>query len=143
MMKKLRIALATASVVAATGATALIGAGAANAAGNGGAWVSGRDVQVGTGNGSIGTCPLGDFCMYTGTGYTGTMFAFGHCENYSLSQWNGNGSWVNNQTVGNSYSTYAKVLGASGQQIDSLSPYAPYWNASYNWSPAWGVKPCG
>ena len=140
---KLRRSLFTASVLVATGATALLGAGSAYASGNGGAWVSGRDVTVGSGDGSIYTCPLGDVCMYTGTGYTGTMFAFGHCEVYSLSNWDGYGSWVNNQTVGNSYSTYARVYGASGNVIDSLSPYAPYWNASYNWEPAWSVQPCG
>lgn len=140
---KMRSMLATASVLAATGATALLGAGAAHAAGNGGASVSGRDVTVGTGNGSISTCPWEDLCMYTGTNYTGKMFAFGHCEIYSLSNWNGAGSWVNNQSVGNSYSTYATVYGASGQKIDSLSPYSPYWNGNYNWAPAWSVKPCG
>jgi|GEM_PF-4287562 len=70
--------LATASVLAATGATALLGAGAAHAAGNGGASVSGRDVTVGTGNGTIST-----------------------------------------------------------------SPYSPYWNANYNWAPAWSIQPCG
>ena len=37
--------------------------------------------------------------MYTGTDYTGKMFAFGHCEVYNLSNWNGAGSWVNNQSV--------------------------------------------
>ena len=143
MMNKLRMALATASVVAATGATALLGAGAAHAAGNDNASVSGRDVSVGWGDGTINTCPSGDICMYTGTNYTGKVFKFGHCERYSLSNWNGYGSWVNNQTVGNSYSTYALVLNQSRQTIDKLTPYYPWWNPSYNWAPAWYVQPCG
>src|SRR2546423_9194707 len=90
MIRKLRTALATASVMAAVGTTALLGAGAAHAAGNNdNAAVYGRDVFVGWGNGPIGTCPLGDFCTYTKPGFTGKMFAFGHCEVYDLPHSNG------------------------------------------------------
>jgi hypothetical protein len=143
MMNKLRMALATASVVAATGATALLGAGAAHASGNDNASVSGRDVSVGWGDGTTNTCPSGDICMYTNTNYTGKMFAFGHCEVYSLANWNGYGSWVNNQTLGNAYNTDARVLNRSHGEIDRLSAHYPWWGPNYYWVPAWYVQPCG
>src|SRR2546423_119431 len=144
MIRKLRTALATASVMAAVGTTALLGAGAAHAAGNNdNAAVYGRDVYVGWGNGTIGTCPLGDFCMYTKPGFTGKMFAFGHCEVYDLAHWNGYGSWVNYQTVPDDYVTDARVTDENGREIDRLSAEDSWWNGYYNWAPAWDVQPCG
>lgn len=82
-------------------------------------------------------CPYGDFCMFTGTGFTGSQFNLYTCGTYDLSNWNGNGSYDNNQTPG----TAAKMLDRNYNVIDT-TPGAYWLQSTYDWTPVWHVVPC-
>ena len=150
MKKRFRTA-AGALLGAATVATAMIsGAGSAFAGTNNSANVSGGVVHR-------GYCNVGDFCIYTGAGLTGTVFGLPNCGTYSLSNWNGVGSWRNNQTglLTVDYNLNALVEGVNHNR---LSVYNNFPNSTYNgwydsaqligwgdidFAPVWYVQPCG
>ncbi|MER5462162.1 hypothetical protein ABT010_15995 [Streptomyces sp. NPDC002668] len=82
-------------------------------------------------------CPYENFCMWTGTSFTGTQFNLWKCQTYDLSNWNGPGSWSNNQTPG----TRARFLDR-GYNTIYTTPGAYANNGNYNWAPVWHVIPC-
>ncbi|MFK4222367.1 hypothetical protein [Streptomyces sp. NPDC019890] len=87
--------------------------------------------------GTRAACPYENFCMWTGTGFTGTQFNLWKCGTYDLSNWNGPGSWSNNQTPG----TRARFLDR-GYNTIYTTPGAYANSAYYNWTPVWHVVPC-
>lgn len=86
---------------------------------------------------SARACPYENFCMYTGTNYTGTQFNLWQCQTYDLSNWNYPGSWINNQTPG----TRARFLDRNYNTIYT-TPGAYSYSSYYNWAPVWHVIPC-
>ncbi|MEE1753652.1 peptidase inhibitor family I36 protein [Streptomyces sp. SP18CS02] len=82
-------------------------------------------------------CPAQNFCMFTGTNFTGAQFNLYRCGSYALSNWNGYGSWINNQTPG----TRARFQDQNRSTIYT-TPGAYSASSSYNWSPVWYVIPC-
>ncbi|MCX4822644.1 hypothetical protein OG883_22640 [Streptomyces sp. NBC_01142] len=87
--------------------------------------------------GTRAACPYENFCMWTGTGFTGTQYNLWQCQTYALSNWNGPGSWSNNQTPG----TRARFLDRYRNTIYT-TPGAYANNGNYNWAPVWYVVPC-
>ena len=74
--------------------------------------------------------------MWTGSNFTGKVFRLYYCQTYALSNWNGIGSYWNNQTG----SATPKLLRQDGSvartgAVQELS-------TSYNFAPIWYVKPC-
>ncbi|MFI1353346.1 peptidase inhibitor family I36 protein [Streptomyces sp. NPDC020898] len=92
---------------------------------------------VGTRAAAAWECSYEYFCMYRGQNGTGNRLALYNCQNYALSNWEGLGSWWNNQTPG----TRAQFKNQSGGVIFT-TPGASSWDGSYNWTPVWYVKPC-
>jgi hypothetical protein len=45
-------------------------------------------------------CPPGYFCLYTGGNGNGVEFKLYECRTYALNNWNGIGSYTNNNTGG-------------------------------------------
>ncbi|MBT2390766.1 hypothetical protein J7E87_15380 [Streptomyces sp. ISL-1] len=90
-----------------------------------------------TGAKTARACPYENFCMYTGTNYTGTQFNLWRCQTYDLSNWNYPGSWINNQTPG----TRARFLDRNYNTIYT-TPGAYSYSSYYNWAPVWHVIPC-
>jgi hypothetical protein len=129
---KARIAL----VAAAAAAVASVAAPSAAMAGpndNNNASVAG----VSAGNPNDG-CGVGYFCLYTGPTYTGRVFRLFHCQTYSLANWNGVGSWINNNSGG----AHAQIQGQSHNTITDTDPVNNWFNGSYDMKPAWYVKAC-
>ncbi|MEV6393830.1 peptidase inhibitor family I36 protein [Streptomyces sp. NPDC051907] len=87
--------------------------------------------------GAMADCPYEDFCMFTGTDFTGDQFNLWQCGTYDLQNWNGPGSWINNQTPG----TQAQFLDQAGTVID-VTPGAYSDSPYYDWAPVWHVVPC-
>jgi len=94
-------------------------------------------IGVAAGNPADG-CPLGYFCMYTGATYTGRVYRLFHCTTYSLNQWNGVGSWINNNSGG----AHALIQDQNHRTLVDSDPNSNWFNGSYNWKPAWFVKAC-
>ncbi|MFC4609919.1 hypothetical protein ACFO9E_19200 [Streptomyces maoxianensis] len=90
-----------------------------------------------TGAKTARACPYENFCMYTGTNYSGTQFNLWRCQTYDLSNWNYPGSWINNQTPG----TRARFLDRNYNTIYT-TPGAYSYSSYYNWAPVWHVIPC-
>jgi|tagenome__1003787_1003787.scaffolds.fasta_scaffold20951979_4 hypothetical protein len=127
---KLRIALAglCAAAVAAVGAPApaLAGANDNNAAG-----------VVGVASVPAGYfCGQGYFCLWTGSNWSGRQYQLYYCRTYSLTQWNGIGSWLNNNTGGK----HARILDQSHRTLVDSAPGT--YNHAYNFKPAWYVTAC-
>jgi hypothetical protein len=81
-------------------------------------------------------CEAGHFCLWTGSDWSGRQFQLYYCRTYSMTQWNGVGSWWNNNTGG-----------ARGQILDQnrrvlINPAPGAYNHAYNFKPAWFVTPC-
>jgi hypothetical protein len=104
---------------------------------------SGNRVYGTSANGDKWQCPYESFCVWTGTGYSGTMFALPKCGEYDIYNWLGYGSWANDQTPG----TQAHLYGSN------YSYWAPgsYWQNGvyYMWSfgnqnfyPVDHIRPC-
>lgn len=131
---KARIALAGlfAAVIAAVAAPTAAHAGPND---NNSATVSG----VTPVNATFADCPAGNFCLYTQPGYQGKMFKLYHCRTYSLANWNGNGSWWNNNTGG----AHALIQDQNHRTLVNTAPYpGNYFDYEYNFKPAWFVKAC-
>ncbi|WP_441248182.1 peptidase inhibitor family I36 protein [Kitasatospora sp. McL0602] len=95
-------------------------------------WLPGH---AAAGNGGA-DCPYTDLCMYTGPYYTGTRFDLHHCATYDLSNWNGIGSYVNNQTP----NTWAVFQDANHRAFLMALSYVGDYDR--DWTPAWYVVPC-
>ena len=91
-------------------------------------------------SGRPGLCDVGNFCIYTGPNYTGKVFQLYHCRSYSLSNWNGIGSWFNNNSGG----AHAYILDRKGNTLVDSGPNIGqnFYDDSYNFKPAWFVKAC-
>ncbi|MFG3494156.1 hypothetical protein [Streptomyces sp. NPDC047928] len=87
--------------------------------------------------GARASCPYENFCMFTGTYYSGTQFNLWKCQSYALSHWNSSGSWINNQTPG----TRARFQDRNRNTIYT-TPGAYAESPDYNWVPVWYVVPC-
>ncbi|MEV8525141.1 peptidase inhibitor family I36 protein [Streptomyces sp. NPDC052000] len=83
-------------------------------------------------------CTPGYFCIYTGTDYTGTMFRMYHCQEYNLNNWNGVGSWINDNTGG----AHALIQDRNYNTLVDTDPTNNWYNGSYDFAPAWHVKAC-
>ncbi|MFD9059918.1 peptidase inhibitor family I36 protein [Kitasatospora purpeofusca] len=124
------VALAGAATLALTPTTA----GATTTGNNDGASVGG--VQGHPADPTNWDCAAGNVCLYTGTGWQGTRFDLFYYQTYSLANWNGAGSWFNNQTGG----AFMKITDASGHTI--RSSYAVSREGSFDFNPAWYVTLC-
>lgn len=127
---KLRIALAG-IVAAAIAAVAAPTAAQAGPNDNNDARVAGVSSVAAT-----EWCPEAHFCIYTGRDYTGRMFKLFRCQTYSLSNWNGVGSWWNR----NSDNAHAYILDQNRRRLVDSAPYT--FNGAYNFKPAWYVTAC-
>ncbi len=92
---------------------------------------------VGTRAAAAWECSYEYFCMYRGQNGTGDRLALYNCRDYALSDWEGLGSWWNNQTPG----TRAQLKDQNRNVVTTTLPASSY-NPSYNWTPIWYVKPC-
>ncbi|MFI5528449.1 hypothetical protein ACIA8O_07775 [Kitasatospora sp. NPDC051853] len=100
---------------------------------NAGAWVTGGTVH--------NYCGVGDFCIYTGMLYSGRVFGLPNCTDYALHEWNGLGSYRNNQTPAD-YSIDAQFKDAAGNVI-GYGWYQMEAEAAINFKPVYYVRPCG
>ncbi|WP_162952655.1 peptidase inhibitor family I36 protein [Streptomyces hundungensis] len=97
-------------------------------------------------------CTPGYFCIYTGANYTGTMFRMYHCVEYHLNNWDGVGSWINDNTGGahaliqdRNYNTLVDTDTDTDPDTDTDTDTDPdnnWYNGNYNFAPAWHVKAC-
>ena len=90
------------------------------------------------GNGS--DCYSGHFCIYTGTGYTGTVFSFYHCRynggDWALQNWLSAGSYINRNSGGTD--AYTK-----DQNHNVITASAPgNVNSNYNFDPVYFIQAC-
>jgi len=81
-------------------------------------------------------CPPGDFCMYTGIDFTGMVFPLYFCGTYNLYNWNGYGSYHNNETSG----TAARLL--FQDHSTHLIDYPGDMDGAWDFSPDWFAVPC-
>jgi hypothetical protein len=82
-------------------------------------------------------CPSGDFCIYPGTDFTGTMTAFSRCQQFHFIPFVGTGSFVNNQADG----TRAAFYDQNKLFLNFTAPaYAQ--NANKNWTSVFYVIIC-
>jgi hypothetical protein len=81
-------------------------------------------------------CGAGYFCLWTGSYWSGRQFQLFRCRTYSLTQWNGVGSWLNNQTGG----ARALIQDANRRTLINAAPNASSY--AYNFKPAWFITPC-
>jgi hypothetical protein len=95
-------------------------------------------VGVGAVSPGPGACEAGNFCLYTGPMFTGRLYKLYHCKAYSLSNWNGVGSWINNNTGG----AHAIIQDRNHGTLVDTDPSSNWYNADYNFNPAWYVKAC-
>jgi hypothetical protein len=126
---KVRIALAGA-FAAAIAAVAAPSAAYAGPNDNEGARIAG------VGSVTAGACPYEHTCLYTRPNYTGRMFKLYHCNTYSMSQWNGVGSWHNNNSGG----VWADLLDQQKELLVSVAAGTAW--PTEDFEPVWYVKPC-
>ena len=82
-------------------------------------------------------CPSGDFCIYSGTNFSGTMMEFSRCQHFHFVPFVGLGSFVNNQTDG----TRAAFYDENKLFLNFTAPaYAQ--NANKNWTSVFYVIIC-
>jgi hypothetical protein len=130
-------ALTVASLAVVAGLAGTASASPSSASANNNATVAGVTPRTATGNRD--DCPTGNLCLYTGTNYTGKRFDLYACKTYSLSNWDGNGSVLNNQSTGQTawfqgvnHNVVATIDGpTSGGVIAGwgLFDFAPIWYA--------------
>jgi hypothetical protein len=82
-----------------------------------------------------GTAP-GWLCLYSGTWGTGSHVGLYSCGEVPLPDWNGYGSWGDDQTTG----TWTYYKNIYENIIDKFQAKAN--NQSYYWKPVWWVDPC-
>jgi hypothetical protein len=93
-------------------------------------------------------CPSGYFCVYTGRNYTGRMYKLYYCRTYNLYNWNGRGSYQNNNNPpvaallqDENYHTIHLVEAKSTPR--GTRPFPIVWsNPDYDFVPVWHIKPC-
>lgn len=129
---KARIAF-VAAVAAAIAAVAVPTAASAGPNDNNNASVAG----VAAGSPSEG-CGVGYFCLYTGSSFTGRVYRLYNCKTYSLSGWNGVGSWLNNNSGG----AHAQIQDRNHRTITDTDPTNNWYNGGYDFKPAWFVRAC-
>ncbi|GAA3100518.1 hypothetical protein [Streptosporangium carneum] len=78
----------------------------------------------------------GWFCSFPQPGFQGDDLSWYTCGTYNM-PWVGNGSWMNNQTVG----TQARFYNNAGNLHDT-TPGAYSSSLTYSWTPVFKVKPC-
>jgi hypothetical protein len=81
-------------------------------------------------------CSAGYFCLWTGSYWSGRQFQLYYCRTYSLTQWNGVGSWWNHNTGGKR----GLILDRNRRVLVNAPASAS--NPAYNFKPAWFVTPC-
>jgi hypothetical protein len=81
-------------------------------------------------------CASGNFCIYTGTRFTGLKFELFHCRLYQLRHWNGNGSVINNNTGG----AHGKLLNKDKVEVTDMAPGDLF--TGYFYGDIWYVKAC-
>lgn len=79
----------------------------------------------------------GHFCAYDTHDFQGDSIDAYHCIKYSLPNWTGIGSWINQQTPG----VRAKFYGQSGNLL-LTTPVPNSWDRNYDWTRVWTIKPC-
>ncbi|QMU69928.1 hypothetical protein [Streptacidiphilus sp. P02-A3a] len=86
------------------------------------------------------TCAYEYLCSWQGTDASGTQWNVSQCNEWQElpgSGWNGNGSWLNNETPGTE-----AFFGNSSYDTIYTTPGAVSWNADYNWTPVWYIDAC-
>lgn len=66
----------------------------------------------------------------------GTVFNFYKCQKWNVTNWSGDGDFVNNQTPG----TVAKFFNRDGSVRWTSTAYQA---GRATWDPIWAVQPCG
>lgn len=79
----------------------------------------------------------GHFCAYSDTFFAGDSIDMYHCASYSLPNWTGTGSWINQQSSG----TRARFYGKSGNLLYT-TPVPNSFEQSYYWGPVWTIRNC-
>ncbi|MDF4252153.1 hypothetical protein [Streptomyces sp. WMMB303] len=84
------------------------------------------------------TCDYGNLCtpVWDPTVGKWKVFFLYYCNTYSLSYWNGEGNYYNNQTTG----TKAHFYNSSGGTYQTST--APDPNRPIDWDPVWKIKNC-
>ncbi len=82
-----------------------------------------------------GTAP-GYLCVYSGPHGTGSQIAMYTCGGIDLPNWNGYGSWGDNQTPGTVTYFYTQYYGIADKFTAKSN------NQNYNWTPVWHIDPC-
>jgi hypothetical protein len=146
MRNRTRAALGATLAAAASAATLVVGGGTAFAAGNSGTIYGGTVHR--------GYCDDGDFCIYTGAGLTGTKYGLPDCTTYTLSNWNGVGSWWNRQYIAD-YNVNALFEDRNHNRVlvynnFNNSDYNGWYDSAQligwgdiNFAPVWYIQPCG
>ena len=83
------------------------------------------------------TCNSGWFCAWRGTAFTGDKLSGYYCSQWITMPWAGEGSWVNNQTLG----TRAHFLDKNMSYFYTTDG-AYSADAFYDWTPVYWVDPC-
>ncbi|MFK4208950.1 peptidase inhibitor family I36 protein [Streptomyces sp. NPDC030920] len=79
----------------------------------------------------------GYFCAYSGQNFGGSEIKMHSCQSYGI-PWDGNGSWINDQTPG----TKARFYRNEGSLLYTTpAPYASNWNCS-TWTNVHTIRPC-
>ncbi|MFF7856310.1 hypothetical protein [Streptomyces sp. NPDC007904] len=83
------------------------------------------------------TCPSGYLCTGVWDPAVGKVkiFFFFDCTRYSLSNWAGEGHYVNNQTGG----AVAYFYGSNGQVLHAIPAQS---GTRVDWNPVWSIRPC-
>ncbi|MDQ7809990.1 hypothetical protein Q5425_40225 [Amycolatopsis sp. A133] len=79
----------------------------------------------------------GYFCAYSEHWYMGDAIEMYNCAGYSLPNWTGTGSWINQQTPG----TRARFYGQSGNLLFT-TPAPDSFDDEYYWGPVWTIRNC-
>jgi hypothetical protein len=93
--------------------------------------------QMAAATATIHGCRFQDFCIYSGTNFTGTRKDFFFCQQFDPVPFVGNGSWVNNQTAGTRAAFYS-----ANKTFQNFTAPAFSQNPSKNWTPVFFVVPC-
>lgn len=97
-------------------------------------------VQGGTASWYGRSCAYEYMCSWQGTDASGTQWNVSQCGTWQElpgSGWNGNGSWLNNQTPGTS-----ALFADSNFSLIDVTGGAVSSNADYNWRPVWYIDAC-
>ena len=101
-----------------------------------------RDQPVGTQTAAttastVHGCPFEDFCIYSGTNFTGTKEQFFACQQFDFVPFVGHGSWVNNQTTGTKAAFYNQ-----NKTFENFTAPAFAENSNKDWTNVFYVVPC-